>query len=629
MPLPSVPARALAQTIAAKQRTSTIFNDAAPARRPSACGTDQQTQHFVRNLRAHTPRSPSITRSSSSLSSQTRERVQRNYMNSTSSSRRRSKNAGFGDDGFGAEHSQQTTAPSNYFSPSASRLRSQSPCRTAVAPVTSSALHATTRAGVVRQGPPLPRSRAPSVPRNLQLQQPPSSLASGGLRQHGKSLAGSSAYSWQLEKGSSSFVQRPRHQPRSLLQQQQTVEESLSSSWTVRDPLTSAGNAHADLVGADDESIQLDASDQRELSQLTASFGRTGLLGCYAATSQDQALADTASLPSAGAAAAPPPGSNESQPQFSGLPIGPIESLNTLKCHQHMQGAPSFPVQACDQHQQQQKMQAEHMQQEPQNQQHHQRQQQPQQQPQQQQAMLRPWPYPPQPQEPSSDGISTLVMGRLRGVSSAPQSDKKPGVALSAFGMISTPPGCRASYEGLWKLVGTLKFCLRFVVVLIVCLFRLLNTSYDSWSATQFRKAFEEILAGPASREGSADAENFQGVLGRSSVASIANSQQQRQQLQRPRQQQQLNLPSLSSRNPANARSTVGGLHQCESDTGRDTRKKGFDFASTCKKAESNDLGIHRRALKVLSLVMAVVSLLFWLFISTAPKEEFVDFDFM
>ena len=606
-----MPARALAQTIAAKQRTSTIFNDGAPARRPSACGADQQTQNFVKNLRAHTPRSPSVGRSSSSLASQPRERSQRHYMKATSSSRRRSRNAGLGDDVLGGGFPHQI-APSNY-SPS-SRLRSQSPCRSAIPPVASTATHVPTRAATMRQGPPLPRSRAPSVPRGLQLQQPPSTLSNGGLRQHGKCFAGISTYSSQLDSVHSSLLPRPRQQqkPQDPLQ---TNQGSLGSSWTVRDPLTSAGNAHADLVDIDDQPLQLDASDQRELAQLTASIERAALLCCSTETSNERTLASNASPYCTGSTAAPPRSSIESLSHFSGIPKGHDHSLTTVKRHQHIKGSTSTS-QSAGRQQQEQPQQLEPLQQ--QNQQ------------QQQQVMPRSWPFPPQPQEPSC-GFNR-GMERLEDISSGPRGGRRPGVAPSSFGIPEATPGHRVYCEGLRRLMGTMKFCLRFVVLLIVCLFRLLNTSYDSWSAANFRKAFEEILAGPANGGGNADTSKLQDLLKRISVGCTARSQQQQQQEQQqqhqPYQQQQCQ-PPYSSRNSANARSSLGSLQQYESNIGKNTPKRGFNFLSSGKKAEGEVLGLHRPALKALCLVVVVVSLLCWLFITTAPKEEFVDFDLM
>ncbi|CDJ30361.1 uncharacterized protein EMH_0028580 [Eimeria mitis] len=623
MPLRSLPAGDLAQSIAAKQRTSTIFDDTAPVRRPSASGTDQQTQHFVRNLRTHTPRSPSVSRSTSSLAGQPHGRAERNYMKATSSSRRRSRNAGLEEDGMGSERPHQIPAPSNY-SPAASRRRGQSPCRTLVPRVATLPLHTTTRVASVRHAPPLPPCRAPSVSRGLQLQQPLSTISNGGLRQHEGSLAGVSTNSWQLENGHRSSLPIPRQQQKQQQQQQQQqqkIQGCLSSSWTVRDPLTSAGNAHADMVEADDGSLQLDASDQQELSQLTASFERTGLC-CYTETSSQT---NTACVPCCGSTAAPLQGSTESQSHLPEIPKGLIESLTMVKRHQHMQGPSTLTGQAIGQHQHQQSPQPEPLQQ-----QHHPRQQEPQQQQpaqqsEQQQVVPRPWPWPPQPQEPSTGGISIRRVETLGCMSSAPQSEKRPGVAVSAFGMAAAPSECRA-YEGFWKLAGSLKSCLRFIVVLIVCLFRLLNTSYDTWSASQFRKAFEEVLAGPAYRGGSADTSKLQSGLRRISMGSTA--QQQRPQQQKQQHQSQ---PRYSTRNSTNAHSSVGGVQQREPDTGRAThaRTGGLPFAKACKGTAGETLGFHRPALKVISLIVAVASLLCWLFITTAPKEEFVDFDFM
>ena len=70
-------------------------------------------------------------------------------------------------------------------------------------------------------------------------------------------------------------------------------------------------------------------------------------------------------------------------------------------------------------------------------------------------------------------------------------------------------------------------------------------------------------------------------------------------------------------------------MQQYESNIGKNTPKRGFNFLSSGKKAEGEVLGLHRPALKALCLVVVVVSLLCWLFITTAPKEEFVDFDLM
>lgn len=540
-------------------------------------------------------------------------------MKATSSSRRRSRNTGLGDDGLGGEQPHEIPAPSNY-SPSASRFRSQSPCRTAIPAVASTALHAPTRANAVRHGPPLPRIRAPSVHRGLQLQQPPLNLPSGGVRQHGKSPSGGTNYSWHLENSQSSFLPRQRQQQKPQQRQQQKVQGSLSSSWTVRDPLTSAGNAHADLVDGDDGSLQLDASDQRELSQLTASFERTGLLCCYAETSHERALDNTASLSCADSTAAPAQTSGANLAHFSGIAKGIIHSVATVKSHHNAQGDSTFTSQAAGQQHQQMLQpgplqQLHPQQQEPQ-------QQQTQQHSQQQKVMLRSWPSPPQLHELSNGAVSTRVTERLGRMSSARRSDKIPGVAPSAFGMETTPSGYKDPCGGLQQLVGTLKFGVRFVVVFIVCLFRLLNTSYDSWSSAQFKKAFQDILAGSAYRGGNADTPKLQGTVGRFSAGSAAYSQQQQ-----PHQQQR-NVPSSSSRGSANAFSNLGGFQQRESITGRDARKSGFDLVPTCKKTVGETLGLHRPVLKVLSLIMVAGFLLWWLLITTAP-EEFVDFDFM
>ncbi|CDJ49586.1 hypothetical protein, conserved [Eimeria brunetti] len=528
MPLPSMPARALAQTIAEKQRTSTIFNDTDGLRRPSACGTDQQTQNFVRNLRAHPPCSHSVSRSSS-VASQQRDRAQRNYMKATSSSRRRSRNADIKDDGVGVGRLHQSPVASNY-SPSVSRIRSESPSRAALPPVFPTSSHAPIRASTVRQGPPLRPNRATSAPKNLQLLQPPSTLPNSALLQHERSCAGSSNHSWKLENGNTGSISRLWQQHKSI-QEQQKMQGILSSSWTVRDPLTTAGSAHCDLEDADDGCLQLDASDQQELSQLTASLEKAGLLGCYADTSQ----ANTASLSCAGLTSVATPSSSQSLSHLPGVPKGPVHPLTTGKRHHHMQAASGFTGHATDRNQQQQPPQLEP----------------PQQHLQQQKAMLRSWACPPQPQGPSGGGLSTRGMERLGVVSSAPGSDKRPGVSPSDFGITAAPSGYGASWEGLWRLVGTLKFCLRFVVVLIVCLFRLLNTSYDTWSAAQFKKAFEEILAGPSYAGVNAETPKHHGTLEGMSVRSTTYSQQQ--QPQQPQQQHQQNLSTYSSRNLAAA----------------------------------------------------------------------------
>ncbi|CDJ40982.1 hypothetical protein, conserved [Eimeria tenella] len=628
MPLPPTPAGALAQSIAAKQRTSNVFSDNAPLRRPSAYGADQQTRLFAGNLRTHTPRSPSVGRSSSSLASQPLERSQRNYMRATSSSRQRSRNAGGADHGVAAETPRQLHAPNN---PSGSRVRSQSPYRAAGQLASTASLHALPRLAPLRQGPPLPRGRG--APPALQEGEAANRVVAG-LRRQNSSVAGGSVCSWSIGRSHTSLlpVAAPPQE-----QQQQRKQGSLSSSWTVRDPLTSAGNAHADLVEADDGTLQLDASDQRELSQITASFERSGLFTCISETTstREREVATSSRFNSAAAAAAATAAahnaanqdygfsarknaensSSEGRSLAEGLFRGSALSNMTEKSQQKGQGAPAYAIQALGQQQQQQELQQQQIRQ--------------QQQPQQEQ--LRSWPRPPQPQEEASSvgGGGLNICGRGFG-HEPPGGDTRPCAASSFFGGGSFASVWLSPCGDLWHVMGRVGWCFRFAVVLIVCLWRLLNTSYDSWSARQFRQDFSDMLAGReppvkapflACRgslnrgSGAAAALTPEGLLERVSAGSTTQ-----------RQQKQQNTKPYLRRSSAAARSSLGSVHPRDKDAAL-TAARGY--GSSCTATEGRPVSGALSLLKAFSIALSVVGLFCWLLLTADPKEEFVDFDFM
>ncbi|CDJ66762.1 hypothetical protein, conserved [Eimeria necatrix] len=627
MPLPPTPAGALAQSIAAKQRTSNVFSDNEPLRRPSACGADQQTRLFAKNLRTHTPRSPSVGRSTSSLASQPLERSQRNYMRATSSSRRRSRNAGGADHSVAAETPRQLLAPNN---PSASRVRSQSPYRAAGQLAPTASLHALPRLAPLRQGPPLPRGRG--APAALQ-EGEAANRVGADLRRQNSSVAGEAVCSWSLGRSHTSLL--PVAAPQQEQQQQQRKQGSLSSSWTVRDPLTSAGNAHADLVEADDATLQLDASDQRELSQITASFERSGLFTCISETTsaRGREVAASSRFNSAAAAAAAAAhnaanedygfsvrknaesSNGEGRSLAEGLLRGSALSNMTEKSQQQRgQGAPAYAAQALGQQQQQQELQQQQMRQ--------------QQQPQQEQ--LRSWPRPPQQQEEASSvGAGGLNICGSGFGHEPPGSDTRPCAASSFFGGGSFASVWLSPCGDLWRIMGRVGWCFRFAVVLIVCLWRLLNTSYDSWSARQFRQDFSDMLAGrepPVKApflgcrgslnrgSGAAPALTPEGLLERVSAGSTTQ-----------RQQKQQNTKPYLRRSSA-ARSSLGSVHPRDKDTAL-TAARGY--GSSCTATEGRPVGGVLSLLKAFSIALSVVGLFCWLLLTAAPKEEFVDFDFM
>ncbi|XP_026189852.1 uncharacterized protein LOC34622075 [Cyclospora cayetanensis] len=606
MPLPTTPAGALAQSIAAKQRSSTIFDDAPPLRRPSACSTDRQTQLFVRNLRTTAPpemRSPSISRSSSNFSAQlqrqTLSRAQQSYMRTTSSSRSRSRNPLPECNDLSPHQSQPQYS-------SSTRVRSPSPYRVAsMNSVPAVATHSTGRTATLRQGqPPLPRARRPFVQRSVDAEQHSATRQHHTACNHDAPTVGKSLYSWQAKK---------MHQD--SLEEQQKLR-SLSSSWTVQDPLKSAGTMRAGLGESDDGPLELDASDQRELSQITASLEMHRLFPRSATTYSTQA--GTTQGPLASGTVDAEPKTRQQNQTSAGFALLQESHETSL-------------VPRTTEHQQQRKGILPHLIQPSWHQQKLQ----------QQQPLSRPWPCPQQ--QDTTPSVDILEPGKAAEVGKFSGVSGRRGVGLSTFGVSAfgeeSPEG-KGAYSGMANLFGLFGWCARFALVLVVCLWRLLNTSYDSWSARQFKESFMAQMTGESLiGEGLVGEQSQLGVGGMRKTNGEAGAALKSQSLlhritarqaphrhQHEQQDQSCHVHRDKSIVPGGVpRSTsLEGLTLSEAH-GRRGGHSSLQSFNVC----NEQAGMYGSLLpKALSLAVAAFCLVCWLFMET-PREEFVDFDFM
>ncbi|KAL8426517.1 hypothetical protein Efla_004882 [Eimeria flavescens] len=672
MPLPPASASAIAQSIAAKQRSSNIFDASAPMRRPSACAADQQTQLFAKNLR--TPqgrRSPSVdragSRSSTSMAAQPQLYVHQNYMRATSSSRRRSRNAQL-------EEVEQAPVPPPQplrLSRSSSRLRSQSPRVHASNPVPlPSSTAGYPRRAPLRQ-PPLPRGRPPSACRG-----PPAAQRGGGARptasrqQRGQEAAAAALGAPWLSENSHAAEQQLQHQQQQLAH----LNPSLSSSWMVQDPLTAATNAPLGFCDAADEALPLDASDQRELARLTASFERTASLPQYSQVSSYQRMrcapvdalhAATGATGAAAAAAYPSfvqqpaaaTGSTEA-PRFPSIFEAGGSAASATQPHRRaLEGPAASPA---SQQQQQQEQQQQELQQR-------------QQQPQQQRGVLSPASRQLAAGRTLHCWLEASVVGGSNSVESVQlrHAAAQGGAPVSAAESPVQPVRESARASTLGRLTDFICWGVRLAVVLVVCTWRVLNTSYDSWSAKQFSDSFRALLSAGGvlwlqpspttnanSRGKQQQQQQQQPVAPRLSAASLARiaqrqqQQQQQQQQLNQQQQQQLNQQQqltqqqqqvhqqqrvlqqhqqevLKQQNAQKApsfeacsrQSPPSEPHACEA-----LIKTPSSAADGSPEAKSLDRGFP--LLKTVVIALVAFYAFSWL-ADTAPKEELVDFDLM
>lgn len=596
MPLPSTPAGAIAQTIADKQRKSNVFDHTAPMRRPSACAADQQTQLFARNLRTQVPRSPSLShRSSSSLLSQPQARPQLNYMRETSSSRRRGRNPTVEDTDRADVFQPQ---PPSTASRSASRLRSQSPYRSANPPVPTASTSLIPRRAPSRQRPPLPRGRPPSASRGF------TALGRNASREQPEESSSTKAtHGWQIEQNRlTSLSQRPQQNP-----------EPLSNSWIVRDPLKSANSAQVDSAETEDDAMQLDASDMRELQQYTASFERNGLSHPETANPQQfRSFVNSSTAPSS-------TGDKAIHRSDMGTFLQPDGSCNNT-------GVPLFPSvvgrpsQRCSTElQQRQGVRAQVPQAV------------------QQQQQLCSFPRFLSQQMEMLEGLAPF--GKLGAATERTSTghEAKPGVAPFAFGECMGPSQGARSGGILWRVFDLVCWSAQLAVIVITCTWRLLNTSYDSWSTRHFKECFTAMLSSkgllqvptaPSSisnrclEENNSSSSLKQHLPGRLSAATIARRSEQ-QQLS---QQQQHSREQYPFQRKADSRSSFGSSPLTETNTAEQAIR---GYLLSDRTAEAKKLAAQGfQLIKMVFIAGAALCALYWL-LTLAPKEESVDFDFM
>ncbi|KAL8435728.1 hypothetical protein ACSSS7_002265 [Eimeria intestinalis] len=629
MPLPTAPASAIAQSIAAKQRSSQVFDSSATMRRPSACAADQQTQLFARNLRTQVPRSPSLSRGSSSSSSimHPTQSLQRNYMRTTSSSRRRSRNLPH-EVAAESESSQPQLSRQLYRSGSSSRMRSQSPYLNSFnSSSAASSNSAYRRAPLRQQAPPLPRVRAPSAssrgPRVEPSGGPAHRVGSRFAREGVSTLAHVSA-SWRAET-STSYTEQHH-------QQAHQKPDSLSSSWVVRDPLTAASNVGF-VEGSESGLLQLDVSDQRELANLTASFEQAGAVHLPSHIQYHKGLQQGGStdlqLPSgfAGKHAVqeisplgPPsrPASAytaEAAPRFPSIFDGFAGGPSIPPSQTHANTA--LRVSATNEQQQQQGHQV-----------------------------------PPVSIQQRYAFTAVLAeAGRQPTPCFTVRTDRGQSAGSGVFGRFVPASDKSSKPSVLRRLLDFACWCGRFALVLIVCIWRLLNTSYDSWSARQFTESFKSLLASggvlglqplrsrsaddhwsssdqwsPQPRESKPSEAQRTSPPPRLSAASLARIAQRQQQQQQQQQQQSAVKQQGIQKTSAAHKSCTG-----------ETFSKEMNFVEPLIGDSDPFRGVQTPEVKPdkafpLAKVGALLGLglyACWWLLSSAPREELIDFDLM
>ncbi|KAL8455647.1 hypothetical protein Emag_000469 [Eimeria magna] len=623
MPLLTAPASEIAQNIAAKQRSSQIFDSSATMRRPSACAADQQTQLFARNLRTQVPRSPSLSRGNSSTSIvHPTQGVQRNYMRTTSSSRRRSRNPPH-EVAEESEPSHPQLSRQLNRSGSSSRMRSQSPYPNSLISFPAASSNSAYRKAPLRQQPPpLPRGRAPSAssrgPRVEPFGGPPQRARSRQPRE-GISTVAHVAASWQAEASTSYTEQRHQHAQQKL--------DSLSSSWVVRDPLTAASNENVGFVeGADSGLLQLDVSDQRELAHLTASFEQAGALRLPSSMQYQGGIHQGGSTEmqfASGCAAnntvhqtnalRPPPRpesayTSETAPRFSSIFDGTVGGPSMPLSHPYANNA--LRVSATNDQQQQQCYQL----------------------------------GPVSIQQRDAFAATPAAAGRYPISSVAPGNGWGESLRSGVLGRFMPAPEKSRRPSLFERLLNFACWCGRFALVLIVCIWRLLNTSYDSWSARQFTESFSALLASggvlglqPLRSSSTIDQWSLQAHdskpsetqrtppaprLSAASLARIAQRQQQeKQQQQQPAVKQQGSQKTLAVQQSCTGKTISRGMNASEPLIGD---LDPFKSAHTPEVKPDKAFSLFK-VVALLSLGLCACS---WL-LSLAPREELIDFDLM